>query len=135
MATLTIDLQDALHPDQLWGLNETKKLSEIQQTQEAILDQVVNTLELRINPEDQQEREAFRYYERGRILAQRRTETDLRKAIAFYEQALTKKRDYALAYAGLAQGYNLLTLYSAIDPQTGYTRARQSAERALLHRS
>ena len=131
MATLTIDLQDADHPDQLWGLNETKKLNEIELSQEAILDRVVEILELRFSPEDQQEREAFRMYERGRILAERRTEADLRKALEFYELALTKKHNYALAYAGMAQGYNLLQTYGNMDPQTAFTSARKAAERAL----
>jgi serine/threonine-protein kinase len=131
VAQLNIDLQDVEHPDQLWFFTETRKLAEIALAQETISDRVVDALELRFNPEDLKEREAFRLYERGRVLAQRRTEPDIRRAIEFYEQAIAKKPGYALAHAGLAQGYNLLVTYSAIDPQLGNSNARQSAQRAL----
>ena len=46
-------------------------------------------------------------------------------------QAIAHDPDYALAYVGLADAYNLLCAYGALPPREGYPRARQAAERAL----
>ena len=49
----------------------------------------------------------------------------------FFEKAIEKDRDYALAYAGLADCYNLLSLYGAISPRKTMPKARAAARKAL----
>lgn len=55
----------------------------------------------------------------------------IRQAIALFTQAVTKDPDYAAAYAGLADGYNVLSHYTSAPPEDAYPRARAAAERAI----
>ena len=53
------------------------------------------------------------------------------KSIEYFEQAVTKDASYALAYAGLADCYNLLGYYGLRSPRESFRRAKQAALRAL----
>jgi len=75
--------------------------------------------------------EAFKLYLRGRYHWNRRTETDLRRAIEFFEQAIVRDRSYAIAWAGLADAYSLLVDYGGMSGLEGLDHARDAAERAL----
>jgi tetratricopeptide (TPR) repeat protein len=61
----------------------------------------------------------------------KRTGADLLKSIEYFNQAISKDPNYALAYAGLADSYLLLSLYGAISPGESFPQARAAAEKAL----
>jgi adenylate cyclase len=56
---------------------------------------------------------------------------DLKKGIEYFEQALEKDSNYALAYAGLADSYTILGDYNILPPKTTYPKAIEAATRAL----
>jgi TolB-like protein/Tfp pilus assembly protein PilF len=58
---------------------------------------------------------------------------DVPKSIEAYQQAIRKDPNYALAYAGLASGYALMSQvpYDDVRPSEAKPKARQAAERAL----
>jgi tetratricopeptide (TPR) repeat protein len=74
---------------------------------------------------------AFQYYMQGRAVAQRRIREDLLTAIRYYEKALEEDRNYALAYAGLADAYGNLGVYGYTAPIDGRRKAEEEARRAL----
>ena len=53
---------------------------------------------------------------KGRYFSSRRTTGDLRTAIGFFNEAIGKDPNYALAYAGLADAYSLLADYDGECP-------------------
>ena len=75
--------------------------------------------------------EAYQLYLKGRFFWNKRTEEGLRKSIELFEQARARDSGYALAYAGLADAYALLNLYSAAQQRDAFPRAKEAAERAL----
>jgi TolB-like protein/DNA-binding SARP family transcriptional activator/tetratricopeptide (TPR) repeat protein len=77
--------------------------------------------------------QAFELFVAGKRLFHRRTVPDLQRALQFYEQAIGRDADYALAHAGRAEVYTLLGAYdyAALPPATAFATARMSAERAL----
>jgi tetratricopeptide (TPR) repeat protein len=76
--------------------------------------------------------EAHEAYLRGRAEANKFTEPALRRAITFYEQALSVDRDYALAHAGLADAYATLGgVLGFVSPSEYFPKARAAAEKAL----
>jgi tetratricopeptide (TPR) repeat protein len=75
--------------------------------------------------------EAYRAYVLGRYSWSRRTDKDLLKSAEYFKEAVAKDPQYALAYAGLADAYNILGNFSAIKPSEAYPRARQAALTAL----
>lgn len=70
-------------------------------------------------------------YIRGRYLVDRQTEQGIREGIASFQQAIAREPHFAAAYAGLADGYNVLAQYGYLAPSDGMEPARRAAERAL----
>jgi eukaryotic-like serine/threonine-protein kinase len=130
-AVLDLQLVDAEHSKEMWGKEYTRSVGEFELARETISDEVWNVLRLRLNAEDRRALEVFQLYQRGRYLAARRKEADLRAAIDLYDQALQRDRDYALAHAGKAEALNLLAVYGFGRPQERFPAAKAAAERAL----
>jgi tetratricopeptide (TPR) repeat protein len=68
---------------------------------------------------------------RGRYSLDRQTEGALREGILSFEQATARSPKFAPAYAGLADGYNLLAQFGYIAPREGMEKARAAARMAL----
>jgi tetratricopeptide (TPR) repeat protein len=67
----------------------------------------------------------------GRSYNQRRTREDLLEAIRYCEKAIDEDRNYALAYAGLADAYSGLRARGYIAPNEGRRQAEEAARKAL----
>ena len=70
-------------------------------------------------------------YIRGRYLADRETEPSLRESIDAYSQAVKRDPQFAPAYAGMADAYNVLAQFGYMPPKEAMEQARRAAERAL----
>ena len=100
---------------------------------------IADTLQARLTGAEQraiaarptEDTEAHQLYLRGRYFEGKRTKEDLRKAIDYFNQAIGKDSSYALAYAGLAEGYALLREYSSQPAAELLPKARAAAEKAL----
>ncbi|HET7113051.1 MAG TPA: tetratricopeptide repeat protein, partial [Pyrinomonadaceae bacterium] len=75
--------------------------------------------------------EAYQLNLKGRFYWNKRTPADFKKAITFFEQAIAKDPNYALAYSGLADAYTLLTVYSSEPPRDLMPLAKRAALKAL----
>src|SRR5262249_10527799 len=74
---------------------------------------------------------AFQYYMQGRVYAQRRTREDLLTAVRYCQKAIEEDRNYALAYAGLADAYASLGTRAYHAPIEGKRKAEEAARKAL----
>ncbi len=70
-------------------------------------------------------------YLKGRYYWNKRTPDDLNKAVDFFNLALARDPNYADAYVGLADCYNLLREFSAMPPDVAFPRALASAKKAV----
>jgi TolB-like protein/DNA-binding winged helix-turn-helix (wHTH) protein/Tfp pilus assembly protein PilF len=75
--------------------------------------------------------EAWTLYMRGRYLWTRVTPDNLEKARDYFQQAIDKQADFAMAYAGLADAYLLLAFNRVQSPLEAIPRARAAALKAL----
>ena len=75
--------------------------------------------------------DAYQAYSKGRFWWNKRTEEDLKKAIGFFQQAIDKDPNYALAYDGLADGWIGLGWYGFVAPSEAFPRARDAITKAL----
>ncbi len=82
-------------------------------------------------PADTRDPEANRLYLEGRFYWDQRTPESLEKAVDLFTQAIVHDPNYAKAYAGLADCYNLLREYGAMPPKEAYPRAIAAARRAV----
>lgn len=75
--------------------------------------------------------EAQDLYLKGRYYWDKRTPDDLNQAVDFFDQAIVKDPNYAQAYVGLADCYNLLREYAAMPSEEAYPRALAAARKAV----
>jgi serine/threonine protein kinase len=124
---------------QLWGSQYVRKLEDVLTLQEDISREISQNLRLRLTGEEKQrlvrrytdDPEAYQLYLKGRYFWNKRTDADLRKAISYFQQAVAKDAGYALAYAGLADSYHVLWVYSNITPKECHHLAKAAALRAV----
>ena len=74
---------------------------------------------------------AYNDYLRGRFFEQKRTEPSLVRAAAYFRAAIGSDPKFALAWAGLADSYALLTVYTATPSDTLISAGLRAADRAL----
>jgi tetratricopeptide (TPR) repeat protein len=75
--------------------------------------------------------EAKALYLRGEFYWERRTDGSLHRAIDAYTQAVVADSDYAEAYAGLAESYDLMPEYASMPQAEAFTRAMATANKAI----
>ncbi|MDZ7344272.1 MAG: hypothetical protein ONA90_07130, partial [candidate division KSB1 bacterium] len=124
---------------QLWSEKYDRELDDVFAIQEDIARMVVDKLKITLigkRPTEIIKRytenlEAYNLYLQARFHLNKRTEEGLQKGIAFCEQAIGLDPAYALAYAGLADGFALLGFQGFLPPQATMPKAEQAAEKAL----
>ena len=85
----------------------------------------MRTPEIRLNEEERrrlakrytENAAAYQAYLKGRYYWNQRTARALRKAVESFEEAIKLDDGYALAYAGLADCYCLVSIYGAALPK------------------
>jgi len=75
--------------------------------------------------------EAENLYLQGKYYWQQRTPEGLTKAVDLFTQAIVHDPQYAPAYAGLAECYDLLREYTSMPDKEAFPRAIAAAERAI----
>lgn len=75
--------------------------------------------------------EAYNLCLMGRFLWGRRKKPDQLNSIKYFEKALAIDPDYALAYAGLADAYFILTCWGWYPNPEGYSKAKELTLKAL----
>src|SRR2546430_9557340 len=112
---VNVQLINALTNAHLWAEIYDRKLSDIFAVQSDIAKTVADTLQAKLTGAEKQmmaaaattDTTAYELYHKGRSLWEKRSGDNIPKAIAFFEQAIARDPNYALAYAGLAQAYIL----------------------------
>jgi serine/threonine protein kinase/Flp pilus assembly protein TadD len=131
-----INVEDGFH---LWTETYDRKLESVFDMQDEISQAIVSKLKIKLVGEEKvmlkkrytENVEAYNLYLKGRHLWNKRTEQGLKKAIEYFEQALRLDPDYALAYAGLGDAYNMLGGYIFLPPKEAFSKAKSAAKKAL----
>ena len=76
---------------------------------------------------------AYQLYLKGRYELRKRSEEGLTAGIQYFHQAIDRDPQYALAFAGLADGYLLLSVgdYGVLAPKDAIGRAKEAATKAI----
>ena len=116
------DLVNTSDGSELWGAHYERKAAEITQLQSDIARDISRRLRgVQFSGEKQQQLgragttnpEAYRLYLEGRQLWYGRTPEGLKRSIDLFEQSIAADPNYALAYAGLGDTYNVIPSYGA----------------------
>src|SRR5437016_4926334 len=108
---VNVQLINAITDAHLWADTYDRKLIDIFSVESEIAKTIAETLQAKLTGSEKSSiaktptvnPEAYERYLKGRFFWNKRTGPDLRKAIDYFNQAIAKDPNYALAYAGLAQ--------------------------------
>lgn len=136
---VTVQLLNAATDAHLWGETYDRKLTDVFAAESDIARAIADTLRAKLTGSEQnalaarptENTEAHQLYLRGRYFWNKRTGADFKKAIGYFNQAIDKDRNYALAYAGLADAYVLLSAYAEASPKDSLPQAKAAAAKAL----
>jgi len=137
--TLSLELIDARTENVIWTDRYDRRSSDLVSLQNEIARDVSSKLKAKLSGTDKEKleknyttnAEAYRLYLQGRFYWNKREEKDFRKAVAYYNQAIALDQNYALAYAGLADTYALLSTFGFMPPTEGVPKARELASQAV----
>jgi len=137
--TIRTELVNVSDGTELWGQQYNRKLADVFAVQEEIAKEISEKLRLKLTGAEKQQLakrptenlKAFQYYMQGRSVSQTNTREDMLAATRYYEKALEEDRNYALAYAGLANAYAGLGALGYIAPIEGRRKAEEAVHKAL----
>ncbi len=136
---VNVQLINALSDAHLWAETFDRKLTDIFAVESEIAKTIAETLQARLSGSEKSSiaktptvnPEAYELYLRAKFFTEKRTGADIRKSIEYYDQAIAKDPNYALAYVGLADSYLLLSPYGDIPPKESTPPARVALKKAL----
>ena len=136
---VNVQLINAMTNSHLWAEIYDRKLNDIFAVESDIAKTIADALQAKLTGSEKKmmavqptvNTDAYELYHKGLSFWGQRSGDNLPKAIAFYEQAIGRDPNYALAYAGLASSYILLPYYTATPLHDAATKARVAAVKAL----
>jgi Tfp pilus assembly protein PilF len=135
---VSAELTDVRDSTVIWGQHYSGKSADIISLQQQIAGDIAAKLRSGLNSSEKQQvtkqgtenPEAYELYLKGRYSWNKRTPSDVAAAISYFNQAIAKDPDYALAYSGLADAYGLLAVYGG-TPSEAYPKSNAAARKAL----
>lgn len=136
---VNVQLINAMTNAHLWAEIYDRKLNDIFAVESDIAKTIADALQAKLTGSEKKmmaaqptvNTEAYELYHKGLSFWGQRSGDSLPKAIAFYEEAIGRDPNYALAYAGLANSYILLPYYTDTPLHDAATKARAAALKAL----
>jgi DNA-binding winged helix-turn-helix (wHTH) protein/TolB-like protein/cytochrome c-type biogenesis protein CcmH/NrfG len=136
---VTVSLRSVRDGRQLWADQFDEQWTNIFAAQDRVSQRVAAALALTLTGEEQRQLtrrytdnpEAYAAYVRGRYFWNTGTAEGYRKAVEDFQRAINLDRGYSLAFAGLADAYNLLGSYGEMPMRDAHQKARAAAEKAV----
>jgi len=129
-----INVADGYH---VWSERYDREMADMFAIQDEIVEAIVKAIAPSLAGEARaaikrgtDNREAYELYLKGRHHWHQRSPAALKTALGLFEQVTTLDRDYALAYAGIADCLAILRAYGWLPSSTSRARAREAIDRA-----
>jgi len=135
---ISAELTDVRDNTEIWGKHYTGRSADLVTMQQQIAGDIAERLRSQLSISDNQSvarsgtqnAEAYSLYLKGRYAWNKRTPADLAAAIAYFNQAITKDPEYALAYSGLADVYSVRHFFFG-NPSEDFPKSNAAARKAL----
>jgi TolB-like protein/Flp pilus assembly protein TadD len=136
---VSAELVDARDNALIWGNRYQTARTDIFSVQDSLASEIAHMLRLQLGGREQQlltkrhttDPRAYELYLKGRFQWNKRNAEGLYKAIELFNQAIEIDPQYALAYAGIADCYNLLDIWANLPTSETFPRAKAAAQKAL----
>ena len=131
-----IRVSDQTH---LWAENYNRDLNDLLEMESELGKTIAQQVQVNLTPQRQTalsgirtvNPEAYDLYLRGRYYWNQRTPAGMKESIAYFQQAIAKDPNFALAYSGLADAYNISNIVGAYTAKESLPQARAAAEKAI----
>ncbi len=135
---ITAQLIDVATDSHLWSESYDREMKDVFAIQDDIAQSITDALEMALSPKERRaiqnvatsDARAYDFYLRGRSYMYTMTRRDFEYAIRMFQQAIDLDSMYALAYAGLADGYSRMFRY-ADGSRENAEKARLASEKAI----
>ena len=137
---ITAQLVDVVSGRNLWSEKYDRDMEDVFAVQDEIARSIVDRLKIQLSGGAAEkplvkrytaDLEAYNLYLKGRYFWDKRYQGGLQKGMIFFQQAIERDPNYALAYSGLSDSLGVLATYSYVKPRDGFAKAKAVAERAL----
>jgi tetratricopeptide (TPR) repeat protein len=136
---IAVQLIDAQYDKPLWAETFDREMQDIFGVQTDIATKVAAALEAKLSSEEQahiakkstHNTEAYQLYLQGRYNWNKRSKEALKTGAKFFQQAVEKDPNYALAYAGLGDSYLMFGVYEIMPPRDCFPVAKKYIQKAL----
>jgi TolB-like protein/Tfp pilus assembly protein PilF len=137
---IVVHLVDPRSEKHLWGETFDRQLTDVFEVQSEVAQQITGALAVTLSPEEKQrvekkatgDAEAYNLYLLGRFHANKWSEENVQKGIQYFQEAIGKDPNYAVAYAGMSDAYELLSIGFGSKPPVEYlVQAKAMALKAL----
>jgi TolB-like protein/DNA-binding winged helix-turn-helix (wHTH) protein len=132
-----IRVSDQTH---LWAQNYDRDLQDLLDVQNELGGAIAEQVRANLTPRRQIELAkkrmvnpgAYDLYLKGRFYWNQRTPDSIKESIGYFQQATAKDGNFALAYAGLADAYNISNIVGPVSARDSFPQAKAAAVRAIL---
>jgi TolB-like protein/tetratricopeptide (TPR) repeat protein len=136
---ISAQLVSAVDGCHLWSEGYDRSTADVFAVQDEIARSVVDRLKVTLAEfprqplirQHTQNPRAYQCYLKGRFYWTRRYHGGLMAALEQFQKAIEEDAGYAMAYAGLADAYSFMAVYSVQRPRTAFASASAAVERAL----
>ncbi len=136
---VSAELIDASDNALIWGNRYPAAQSDLFAVQQSIASEIARMLRIQLGGREQQllakrhttDPRAYELYLKGRFQWNKRDAEGLYEAIELFNRAIEIDPQYALAYAGIADCYNLLDIWANLPTSETFPRAKAAAQKAL----
>jgi tetratricopeptide (TPR) repeat protein len=138
---ISAQLIDAVKDRHLWADSFQRELKDVLALQGEVARAIAGEIGIRLTPQERSRLadrkavnpEAYEAYLRGNYYLFRRTAPGAQTSLEYFQQAVEKEPDYALAYAGIAEAYAVAagSAQGALSPMEAFPRAKAAAMRAV----
>jgi TolB-like protein/DNA-binding winged helix-turn-helix (wHTH) protein/Tfp pilus assembly protein PilF len=131
-----IRVSDQTH---LWAQNYQREVHDLLQIENELGTAIARQVQIQLSPQelvDLSKRrtvdpEAYDLYLKGRFFWNERNSSAIKQSVEYFRLAAAKDPNFALAYVGLADSYNIGNILGAYSPQESLPKAKQAAIKAL----
>src|SRR5260221_406325 len=136
---ITIQLIQVSSNGRLWSNSYEGDLRDVFALQAGVAGKIADEIRVTLTPPDRarlarapaSSPDAYLAYSKGRFFWNKRTEEDMKKAIGYFQQAVDKDPNYALAYDGLADCWISRGWYGYLSPAATFPQAKAAVTKAL----
>ncbi len=136
---ITAQLMGTTPERHLWTDSYTRDLVDILELHSEVARAIAKEIKVTLTPEEevrlastrQVDPEAYEAYLRGGLYRTNYSEEAFENGIHYFQQAIEIDSTYALAYAGLAHCYSLLSYFTFLSPKEAAVKAKAAALRAI----